>query len=119
MAHYALLIYVPADGGPPPDERELQRWFDFTNELEAAGARVSDNALEMTEQATTVRVRGGETQVSEGPFAKTAEVLGGYYVIDVSDLDAAIEWATKIPSAPSGSVEVRPIMVLPESADVA
>ena len=116
MPQYALLVYVPAEGGPPADERQLRRWFDYTQALREADALVADDALEMTHSSTTVRVRGGETLVSQGPFAETEEVLGGYYVIDVPDIDAAVEWAARIPSAPSGSVEVRPIMVLPEEA---
>ena len=115
MSQYALLIYVPAEGGPPPDQTELQRWFDYTEALREAGALVDSAPLEMTDSATTVRVRDGETLITEGPFAETKEVLGGYYVVDVPDLEAAQGWAARIPSAPSGSVEVRPIMELPEA----
>jgi hypothetical protein len=114
MPQYTLLIYVPAEGGPPPEERELQRWLDYTQALRDAGVHVADNALEMADSATTVRVREGESVVSDGPFAETKEVLGGYYVIDVPGLAEAHEWAARIPSAPSGSVEVRPVMLLQE-----
>ena len=114
MPEYMLLIYVPPDGAPP-EAQELQPWFDFTAALKEAGAHRADNPLELTASATTVRVREGETQVSDGPFAETKEVLGGYYLIDVPDRDEAHKWAERIPSAPYGSVEVRPIMELPDS----
>jgi hypothetical protein len=68
-------------------------------------------ALQGGDTATTVRVRDGQRLTSDGPFAETKEVLGGYYVIDVPDLDAALAWAEKIPSVGYGSVEVRPVMV--------
>jgi len=60
--------------------------------------------------ATTVRVRGGKVSTTDGPFAETKERLGGYYVVDVKDLDEAIKWAAKIPGAADGSIEVRPVM---------
>ncbi len=81
----------------------------FTEELEAAGANVESNRLQPTSTATTVRVRDGKTATTDGPFAETKEQLGGYYVIDVPNLDDAIAFAAKIPSAEYGSVEVRPI----------
>ena len=115
MPEYMLLIYVPAEGGPPPEERDLGPWLDYTQSLRDAGAHVGNNALERADTATTIRVREGETVVSDGPFAETKEVLGGYYLIDVPDLDAALKWAEQIPSAPYGSVEVRPVMELPDS----
>jgi hypothetical protein len=61
--------------------------------------------------ATTIRVRNGKVTITDGPFAETKEQLGGYYVLDVPDLDAAVEWAAKLPNAPRGSIEVRPVMV--------
>ena len=76
-----------------------------------AGERIlGGNALQPTATATTVRVRGGERLVTDGPFAETKEQLGGYYLLECKDLDEAIEWASKIPGAKSGSIEVRPIM---------
>jgi hypothetical protein len=68
------------------------------------------NALVPTFSATTVRVRDGRRDVQDGPYADTKEQLGGYYVIDVPDLDAALEWAAKNPAASTGAVEVRPIL---------
>jgi hypothetical protein len=76
-----------------------------------AGERIQGgNALQPTATATTVRVRDGERLVTDGPFAETKEQLGGYYLLECKDLDEAIEWATKIPGAKSGSIEVRPVM---------
>ena len=119
MPQFMLLIYGPAEGGPSPDEMEAEmpRWVEYTQALRDAGAMVSGEPLETPDAARTVRVRGGARQVTEGPFASTSEVLGGFYVIDVPDLEAAEEWAAKIPSAPYGSVEVRPIMVFPDAAE--
>ena len=88
----------------------MPRWWDYTRELKDAGALVAGEALQAPDAARTLRVRGGARQVTDGPFAATAEVLGGYYVIDVPDWAAAEEWAAKIPSAPYGSVEIRPVM---------
>jgi hypothetical protein len=121
MPQYMLLIYTPAEGGPSPEERaaELPRWFEYTQALSDAGAMVAGEALEPPDAARTVRVRAGARRVSAGPFAATEEVLGGYYVIDVADLAAAEDWAERIPSAPYGSVEVRPVMVFPETEDAA
>ena len=69
------------------------------------------DALKPTDTATTVRIRDGKTLPTDGPFAETKEQLGGYYLVDAPDLDTAIRWAAKCPSAPSGSIEVRPVMV--------
>ena len=113
MPQYMLLIYAPTEGGPSPEEMqaEMPRWFEYTQALQDAGVMRAGDALHPPASASTVRVRDGETLVSDGPFAETTEVLGGYYVIDVPDVETAREWAAKIPSAPYGSVEVREIMV--------
>jgi hypothetical protein len=113
MPQYMLLIYSPAEGGPSPDElaAETPKWMAYTESLRESGAMIAGDALQRTDTATTVRVRDGETIVTDGPFADTKETLGGYYLIDVADLDAALEWAAKIPNVPYGSVEVRPVAV--------
>jgi hypothetical protein len=108
-----LLIY-DNENSPPPDEAEMAAWFAVTEAMQKAGVYVGGEALHLTTSATTVRVRGGDTVATDGPFAETKEQLGGYYVLDVPDLDAAVEWAAKLPSAPRGSVEVRPVMVFDE-----
>lgn len=114
---YMLLLYSAEDAGPTPGSPEqaaqMQEWFAYTEALSAAGALVSGEPLQGSETATTVRVRNGETVFTDGPFAETKEVLGGFYLIDVDDLDAALGWAAKIPLAPYGSVEVRPLMEIP------
>jgi hypothetical protein len=117
MPQYMLLIYVPTEGGPSPEELAAQhpRWNAYTEALQEAGVMAAGDALQGGETATTVRVRDDETVVTDGPFAETKEILGGYYVIDVPDLDAALGWAARIPSAPYGSVEVRPVMVFDQA----
>ena len=86
---------------------------------EAAGVIVSGDALHPTHTATTVRVRDGERLLTDGPYAETREQLGGYYIVDVADIDEAISWAAKIPGASTGSVEVRPVVVFADSGAVA
>jgi hypothetical protein len=76
---------------------------------EAGGVILGGEGLQPTSSATTVRVRDGERVLSDGPFAETKEQLGGYFLVDVEDLDAAIEAASRIPTARAGSIEVRPI----------
>ena len=112
-----LLIYGDPADAPGPDQQEAQlgRWMDYTNEIQQSGAMVAGDALEPSETATTVRVRDGETLLTDGPFAETKEILGGYYLIDVPDLDAALALASKMPNIEYGSVEVRPVMVFPQS----
>ena len=115
---YALLIYGAPDAGPQTEEEvmaEMPQWFAYTEELNQAGANLGGEALQMPDTATTVRVRDGERITTDGPFAETKEILGGFYLIDAADLDEALGWAEKIPSAPYGSVEVRPIMEIPDA----
>ena len=108
---YMLLLYVPADVRENEDARApMEAWNAYTNALRESGSLIAGDALEGLATATTVRERDGEQLVSDGPFAETKEMLGGYYLIDVPDLDAALGWAAKVPNAPYGSVEVRPIM---------
>ena len=116
MPQYMLLIYVPTEGGLSPEEQAAEgpRWYEYTEGLRSAGAFVGGDALHDVQTATTVRVRDGETQITDGPFAETKEFLGGYYVLDVPDLDTALGHAAKIPSVGRGSVEVRPVMDLSE-----
>jgi hypothetical protein len=106
---YLLLIYMPADAEPDPAMHPV--WMEYTRQLRESGAMVAGDALQGLDTATTVRVRDGQTLVTDGPFAETKEMLGGYYLIDVPDLDAALGWAARIPSVGVGSVEVRPVMV--------
>jgi hypothetical protein len=114
---YMLLLYADETLGPQPGSPEqaaqMQEWFAYTDALEKSGSLVSGEPLQGVETATTVRVRNGETVLTDGPFAETKEILGGFYMIDVDDLDDALGWAARIPLAPYGSVEVRPLMELP------
>jgi len=84
----------------------------FTQSLQDAKALVASGRLRPTATATTVRIRNDETKVLDGPFAETKEQLGGYYLIDVADLDAALSWASRCPAVRYGTVEVRPVWVM-------
>ncbi len=86
-------------------------YMKFTEELKGSGKMLAGDALVGTSSATTVRVRDGKTVLTDGPFAETKEQLGGYYLIEAADLDEATAIAAKIPTAATGSIEVRPIMV--------
>jgi hypothetical protein len=84
----------------------------FTEGIAKSGVLRGGDALEAVAMATTVRVRGGEVVVTDGPFAETKEQLGGYYLIECADLDAAIAIAADVPGAVKGSIEIRPIRSL-------
>ena len=112
MPQYMLLIYGSPDSRPSPEEmaNEMPRWSAYTEALQEAGIMRAGDALHPADSATTVRVRDGETQVTDGPFAETKETLIGYYAIEVPDLDAALKYAARMPNISYGSVEVRPIV---------
>lgn len=99
-----------AEFGQPDHDPDGPAWGAYTQALVAAGVMRGGNALKPTFSATTVRVRDGQRNVQDGPYADTKENLGGYYIIDVPDLDTALEWAAKNPAATSGAVEVRPVL---------
>lgn len=110
---YMLLITTPESHYATMSEAEMGRlmgaYNSFTEELQAAGAYHSADRLQPVATATTVRVRNGEATTVDGPFAETKEQLGGFYTIDVPNLDDAIAWAKKVPSATYGSIEIRPV----------
>ena len=110
MPQYMLLIYNSAESRPTPEQlaEDHPKWMQYTQDLQDAGVFVHGDALQGADVATTVREQGGEIQLTDGPFAETKEYLGGYYVIDVPDLDKAIEYASRMPNLYYGSVEVRP-----------
>ena len=112
MAHYMLLVYQeevdPAEQAER--EREMPMFVELHRSLREAGLLVGVQRLYSTESATSVRVRGGETEITDGPFAVTKEVLAGYYILECADLDDAIRQAERVPLARYGSVEVRPIV---------
>ena len=117
---YMLQIYSPEGywDSLPADERAAlyAEYFALDRELGERGALVGSHELESAATATSVRVRNGETLVTDGPFAETKEQLGGYYVIDAESLDEALEWAARIPSARHGTIEVRPVAMHHEEA---
>ena len=116
MPQYVLTVYYPKEederrrAGLPAEEmaKEGKRWAAFNEEVQKAGIVVSNGGLQGVDSATTVRVRDGETQITDGPFAETKELLAGYWHITVDDLDEALEVAARIPAATHGSIEVRP-----------
>jgi hypothetical protein len=113
---YLMLLAFPADAGDSPDAPQPEDWNAYTQALIEAGIMVSGAGLQGVETATTVQVRHGERLLTDGPFADTKEHLIGFYVIDVPDLDTALEWAAKVPNVRTGSVEVRPVMPDAEAA---
>ena len=113
---YMLLIYGDerATESVPREEMAgiIDAYMAYSQALRDAKVLVASNRLRPTPAATTVRIKDGQTKLLDGPFAETKERLGGYYLIDVPDLDAALSWAGRCPAARYGSVEVRPIWVM-------
>jgi len=111
---YLLLICGDPERFATLPAEEQQGWmgeyFAFTQMIQESGEMVAGDPLHGIETATTVTVLGGEVVTTDGPFAETKETIGGYYVVDVPDLDRAVELASKIPDARTGKIEVRPIM---------
>ena len=111
---YLLMIYdteVPAEQVSAEAWQQVMAEYDaFTAEVDKRGANKGGEALHETTKATTVRTRDGKVTITDGPFAETKEQLGGYYLLDVKDLDEAIEIAKLCPGAKSGSIELRPVM---------
>jgi len=110
MAKYMMLLFIPQGRSREEAAAESPKWAAYTQELHDAGAFVSGEPLQGNETATQLRVREGETQLTDGPFIEAKEYLGGYYVIEAADLDAALAWAAKVPNAAYGTVEVRPVL---------
>ena len=111
---YLLCIYTDeaADAAKTPAEQqaEMGAYYAFTKDVKDSGAYVGGEALHPTSTATTVCVRDGKALTTDGPFAETKECLGGFYLLDCKNLDEAIQWASKIPGAAHGSIEVRPVV---------
>jgi len=109
---YALLIYT-AEATEAPSEDQVKAQIDgynaFTTHLKDRGRYEAGEALDSTSTATTVRVRDGKTLTTDGPYAETKEALGGFYLVEATDLDEAIAFAAMIPGAHHGAIEVRPI----------
>jgi len=109
---YVCLIYVPPDlqDMPERDSEVTAKFVAFTKDVIERGVRVASGRLADTSVATTVRLRGGQRLLSDGPFAEAKEVLAGFYLLDCEDLDEAVDYAARIPSAAYGAVEVRPVV---------
>jgi hypothetical protein len=121
MAQYMLLCYKrevePAEEAER--EAELPMLLEFHRSLREAGLLVGVQRLRSVESATSVRVRGGETEITDGPFAVTKERLAGYYILDCADLDEALKQAARFPGARYGTVEIRPVMPVDEWVNLA
>ena len=113
---YLLMIYSNEAGNQAASDAQkgemLAAYGAYTEALKQAGVLLGSNRLRPTASATTVRLADGKTQVLNGPYAETKEQLGGYYLIDVADLDVAISWAARCPGASYGTMEVRPVWVM-------
>ena len=110
---YMIMNYVPAataEGAAPPEQSEMEAWGAYTKAMMDAGVMRGGNALKPGYTGTTVRLRDGRRDVHDGPYADSKEELGGYYVIEVPDLEVALQWAARNPAASAGAVEVRPII---------
>jgi hypothetical protein len=112
MQYLLLLTYRPEDNTPegtPEFDAEMKRWGEINDEAKQAGVYVDASGLN-PDAATTVRAPGGNLTVTDGPYAETKEILFSYYIVDVPDLDAAIEWARKMPATEYGSIEILPLV---------
>jgi hypothetical protein len=111
---YILMDYVNEAGWPELTKAEKEHWLGayiaYTEAMTKAGVLRANTGLQPTSTATTVRVASGKAQVLDGPYADSKEQLGGFRIIDVADLDAALAWAARCPTALHGVVEVRPIL---------
>ena len=111
MAQYMLMIYEDEvdPAGRAERERDLPLFVQLHRSLREAGLLVGVKALRSPETATSIRVRAGETEITDGPFAVTKEFLAGYYILECADLDEALKHAARIPAAGWGTIEVRPV----------
>jgi hypothetical protein len=113
---YMFLIYNAEDAGPaegsPEQMARYQAYMAFSDEMAKARAIIGGERLQPVATATTVRIRDGRTQVTDGPFAETKEQLAGYYILDCKDLDEALARAAMLPGALDGSIEVRPLFTM-------
>jgi hypothetical protein len=121
MAQYMMLVYEEeADRAEQAEhEKELPAFVELHKSLREAGLLVGVQRLRPVESATSVRVRDGGTEIVDGPFAVTKEVLAGYYVLECADLDEALKQASRLPPARWGTIEVRPVVSPQEWLDLA
>ncbi|MBO0822370.1 MAG: YciI family protein [Actinobacteria bacterium] len=110
---YALLIYATPGAAenaqPRAGQGVFDNWLDYTIALRQSGALLGAEQLDRTDTATSVFLQDGERLLTDGPFMETKEHLGGFYLIDVPDLDTALDWAARMPVMRYGTVEVRPV----------
>ena len=120
MSQYMLLVYQEQvdEAEQAAREKEMPLFVELHRSLREAGLLVGVQRLHSVESATSVRVREGETEITDGPFAVTKEILAGYYILECADLDEALRQAARVPAARWGTVEVRPIMAPDEWLDV-
>jgi hypothetical protein len=109
MVKYALLIYAAPGTSELSDAEARDAWMAYARAAKDAGVLLGAERLAVTDTATSVRVRGGERLLTDGPFMETKEHLLGLFLIDVPDLDAALEWAARMPHAVHGTAEVRAV----------
>lgn len=118
MTQYLLAVHS-VEGEPMPSQEQMQRAYKdvdaLNGELQSSGVWVFAGGLQPPSSATVVRAQGGQVVTTDGPFAETKEQLGGFWIIDVADLDAALEWARKATVACAAPVEVRPFQEMPEA----
>ena len=118
---YMILIYgdekrfAMMAGNPEMQKQMYAAFTTYNNDMRAAGVLRGGAELTPSSTATTVRIKSGKTVTTDGPFAETKEQLGGYYTIEVANLDEAVKWAARCPAAQSGSIEVRPVGVTPDT----
>ncbi len=114
MQYMLLFTETEADFAKREDPAEAPAywaaWNAYCKLAGESGAMVSGAALQPASTATTVRIRDGKQTVHDGPFAESKELAAGFFILDLPDLDAAIEWAAKCPAAASSSVEIRPVL---------
>ena len=117
---YLLLIYL--DEQKPLSESERQECYkestELAQQLHSSGQYLAANPLQPTSMATSVRMRNGKSLVTDGPFAETREQLGGYFLIEAKNLDEAIAIAARVPMVRKGTVEVRPVIDIPDLPNI-
>jgi hypothetical protein len=117
---YLFLLYGPDEPLPAPGSPEgqqmIREWRAATEAMAQAGVLIDCGPLQPPAAATTVRVRDGEALLTDGPAAEIKEQFGGYTLVECADLDEALRWAATVPTARDGSVEVRPVVQVPDSA---
>ena len=114
---YMLMAYVQEDGWTKMTKAEQEQgvaaYMAFTEAMKKAGVFDGSNRLQPSRIATTIRAANGKPQVQDGPYSDSKEQLGGYFLIEAPDLDAAISWASRCPAIHHGAVEVRPVWEMP------